>query len=98
MKRMTAAAVLCTALFAIACTKEKVRPDDPDGPQGLSELVVEGPWKVALFIDDGDDDTDYFDGYLARRLGQDRRQRTRPIATWARTCRSTPACRPQRLR
>ncbi len=60
---MTFAAVLCTAFFAIACTKEKVRPDDPDGPQGLSELVVEGPWKVALFIDDGDDDTAYFDGY-----------------------------------
>jgi hypothetical protein len=56
--------ILVSTCFIFACTKDQaVQTDSASGAQELSEVILEGPWVIALFIDDGDDETDSFEDY-----------------------------------
>ncbi len=63
MKAIIAIAMLAATGMVFACSKDQVQPDNPSGVQDLTEVLLEGSWVITLFIDDGDDDTYYFDGY-----------------------------------
>ena len=37
--------------------------DDGSGNTSLSDIIVNGTWRISSFIDDGEDETDNFNGY-----------------------------------
>lgn len=65
MTRIIFPVLLAAIALLVTCSNDQntIQPDSPSATQELTDVLVEGTWVITLFIDDGDDDTDYFEGY-----------------------------------